>query len=340
MEVIEEMLKKVPKRLHLGFLPTPLEKAEKLTAFLGGPNIFIKRDDCTGLAFGGNKVRKLEFVMADALEKKAEVVITTGGIQSNWARQTAAAAKKLGMETILFLQGEKPQEFQGNLLLDKILGCDIRFAVVNKLDEEGEIKGKFPWTGKIAEEVKEKGKIPYLAPIAAANPLGNMGYITALSELKSQLDEMKIKADYIILATGSGGTQAGIELGVRLLGLKTKVIGISASRHRMEKWDEICELCNETLDFFQLKNHRFTSDEIEVNMDYIGEGYAIPTKECIEAIKLVAQKEGIFLGPVYTGKAMAGLIDLVKKGRFKRDDNVVFIHTGGDTALFGYNSVF
>lgn len=339
MEVIEEMLDKVPK-IQLGFLPTPLEKAEKLTAFLGGPNIFIKRDDCTGLAFGGNKVRKLEFVMGDALEKKAEVVITTGGLQSNWARQTAAAAKKLGMEAILFLQGEKPQEFQGNLLLDKILGADIRFAVVDEAEEEGEIKGEFPWTGKIAEEVKKKGKTPYLAAIGASNPLGNMGYITATDELKNQLDEMKMKADYIVLAVGTGGTQAGVELGVRLLGLKTKVIGISVSRHRMEKCDEICELCNDTLGFFQLKNYRFAPDEIEINMDYIGEGYAIPTRECIEAINLVAQKEGIFLDPVYTGKAMAGLIDLVKKGRFKRDDNVVFIHTGGNTALFEYNSIF
>lgn len=339
MEVIEDMLNKVP-RVQLGFLPTPLEKADKLTAFLGGPNIFIKRDDCTGLAFGGNKIRKLEFVMGDALQKKAEVVITTGGLQSNWARQTAAAAKKLGMEAILFLQGEKPQEFQGNLLLDKILGCDIRFAVVDEAEEEGEIKGTFPWTGKIAEEVKKKGKIPYLAAIGAANPLGNMGYITAVDELKSQLDEMKLKADYIVLATGTGGTQAGVELGVRLLGLKTKVIGISASRHRMEKCDEICELCNETLDFFQIKNYRFTPDEIEVNMDYVGEGYAIPTKECIEAINLVAQEEGIFLDPVYTGKAMAGLIDLIKKGRFEKDDNVVFVHTGGNTALFEYNSIF
>lgn len=332
-------LEKFPQ-VKLAFLPTPLEYAENLTNTLQCPKIFFKRDDCTGLAFGGNKIRKLEFVLADALKKKADTLITTGAPQSNWARQAAAAARKLGMEVILVLAGDKPQEYQGNLLLDKILGCEISFEKVTDLDEEGELEGKFPYTKKIAEEMRKKGKIPYLAALGAENPLGTLGYINALYELKVQLEKMEIDADYIILAEGGGGTQAGIEIGIKLLGLKTKVLGISVSRHRREKCDEVSKLCNETLDFLQLKNYRFSSDKIMVNMDYVGEGYGIPTQECTQAIELVAQKEGVFLDPVYTGKAMAGLIDLVKKGKFKKDDNIVFIHTGGNTANFAYNKIF
>lgn len=325
-------------RVDLACLPTPLEYAQNLTNVLQGPRIFFKRDDCTGLAFGGNKVRKLEFVMADARKRKADVVITAGGLQSNWVRQTAAAAKKLGMEVILVLKGDKPQEYQGNLLLDKMLGCDIRFE--KTIDIEGELEGEFPYTRRLAEEVKKRGKIPYLAALGAENPLGVLGYINALDELKHQLDKMEIEADYIVLAERGGGTQAGVEIGVKLLGLRTKVLGIGVGRGRREECDKVSELCNETLDFLQLGNYQFTPDGVMINMDYVGEGYAIPTKECVEAIKLVAQKEGIILDPVYTAKAMAGLIDLIKKGRFKKDDNVIFIHTGGGIANFAYSQLF
>lgn len=327
-------------RVSLAFLPTPLEYAENLTKLLGGPKIFFKRDDCTGLAFGGNKARKLEFIMADALKKKADVIITTGGPQSNWARQTAAAAKKLGMEVILVLEGNEPQECQGNLLLDHIMGCDIRFEKMTQEEEDKEIQGECPITGKVAEEVKKDNKVPYLASLGAATPLGNLGYINAVDELKDQLDEMGIEANYVALATGTGGTQAGVEIGVKLLGLKTKVLGLSVSRHTREKADEISELCNKTINFLQLENYHFTPDEITVNYDYIGEGYAIPTDECIEAVRTVAQTEGIILDPVYTGKAMAGLIDLIKKDKFKKDENIVFIHTGGGPANFGYHKIF
>ncbi|MBW2121723.1 MAG: pyridoxal-phosphate dependent enzyme, partial [Deltaproteobacteria bacterium] len=268
------------------------------------------------------------------------VMITIGGPQSNWARQMASAARKAGMDVILVLEGEKPDEYQGNLLLDHIMGCELRFEKIDQEEEDREILGECPITGRVAEEVKKEGRIPYAAPLGAATPLGNLGYINAVDELKEQLDRMEVAADYIVLATGTGGTQAGVELGVRLLELETKVIGLSISRHTRDKEDEIAELCNRTMDFLELKDFTVDRKEITVNYDYIGEGYAVPTNECIDAIRTVARTEGIILDPVYTGKAMAGLIDLIRKQRFTRQENVVFIHTGGATANFAYKDLF
>ena len=336
---IKELLKEFD-RVGLTQLPTPLEYAENLTKLLGGPKIFFKRDDCTALAFGGNKTRKLEFVMADAVKKHANVMITIGGLQSNWARQMASAARKLGMEVILILEGKEPETYQGNLLLDHIMGCELRFQEINQEDEDKEILGECPITGRVAEELRKADKIPYTAPLGAATPLGNLGYINAVVELQEQLDEMGIKADYIALATGTGGTQAGLELGVRLLELRTEVVGLSISRHTREKVEEIAELCNKTMDFLELKNFTVDPDEITVNYDYLGDGYAIPTDEGIDAIRTVAKTEGIILDPVYTGKAMSGLIDLIRKNRFRENENIVFVHTGGATANFAYNKLF
>ena len=327
-------------RIKLGFLPTPLQYAERLTRKLGGPRIYFKRDDCTGLAFGGNKVRKLEFVLADAVKKKADVIVTIGGLQSNWARQTAAAAKKLGMEAVLVLDGEEPERYQGNLLLDRILGCDIRFRKITQEEEDAEIFGKMPVTGVVVDELKAQNKIPYVASLGAANPLGNLGYITAMDELNSQLKEQGVEANYLVLGIGSGGTQAGVEIGAKLLDMDLKVIGMSASRHTREKSEELAELCNETADFLSLDNIQFAPGDFTVAYDYIGEGYAIPTKECIEAIRLVAETEGVMLDPVYTGKAMAGLMDWIRKGRFDKHDSVIFLHTGGATANFEYGDHF
>ncbi|MDD3655720.1 MAG: D-cysteine desulfhydrase family protein [Atribacterota bacterium] len=330
------------KRIPLAILPTPLELAKNLTEMLKGPNIYIKRDNCTGLAFGGNKARKLEYIIADMLEKKADTIVTIGGLQSNWARQTAAAAKKLGLGVILVLNGNEPGEYQGNLLLDSILGCDIRFKPYSDEDEQKEETGETPITGEIAEEVRRNGKIPYIIPLGGCNPMGNLGYINAVKELKQQTEEGGIHIDYIITAVGTGGTQVGIELGLRLYRMHTRCFGISISRHIKPKSQEIAELCNKTIQDFApgLACRQFYPDEIEVNDDYIGEGYAIPTKEGIQAIHTVAQAEGVILDPVYTGKAMAGLIDLIKKGKFKKNENIVFLHTGGEIANFAYNKIF
>jgi len=210
--------------------------------------------------------------MADAVKKNAEVMITIGGLQSNWARQMASAARKLGMEVILILEGNEPKEYQGNLLLDQIMGCQLRFQEITQADEDKEIQGECPITGKIADELRKENKVPYTAPLGAASPLGNLGYINAVIELEEQLDSLGITADYIVLATGTGGTQAGLELGVRLLDLDTKVIGLSISRHTREKVDEISELCNQTMDFLKLNNFQIDPKDVIVNYDYMGKG--------------------------------------------------------------------
>jgi L-cysteate sulfo-lyase len=327
-------------RVPLTNLPTPLEPAKNLTRLLDGPNIYFKRDDCTALAFGGNKTRKLEYVMADAVKKGANVMITIGGLQSNWARQMASAARKLGMDVVLVLEGKKPAIYQGNLLLDHIMGCELRFQEIPQEEEDREIQGECPITGQIAEDLRKKGKVPYAAPLGAATPLGNLGYMNAVLELKEQTERMGIRMDYIVVTTGTGGTQAGVELGVKLLNLQTKVVGLSISRHTREKAEEIAELCNKTLQFLGVKGSELSPRDISVNYDYMGKAYGIPTEQGIEAIKTVAREEGVILCPVYTGKAMAGLIDLTQKGFFKKGENVVFLHTGGGTANFAYNHIF
>jgi len=238
------------------------------------------------------------------------------------------------------LNGKEPEEYQGNLLLDSILGCDIRFKPYTDEEEQREQAGETPITGDIAEEVKKNGKVPYIIPLGGCNPIGNLGYINAVKELKKQSEEKNMNIDYIISAVGTGGTQAGIELGLKLYEMNTKCYRISISRHIKPKSQEITDLCNKTIKHFKLKIHQFFSNEITVNYDHIGKGYAIPTNECIEAIRIVARTEGIILDPVYTGKAMAGLIDLIKKGEFKKDENIIFLHTGGTTANFAYNKIF
>ncbi len=326
--------------MPLAFLPTPLEFAENLTKKLNGPKIYFKRDDCTGLAFGGNKTRKLEYIMYDVLKNKTDVVITIGGLQSNWARQTAAAAKKLGLDVILILNGEKPNYFQGNLLLDHILGCNIIFKPYTDEEEQMEEAGQTPITGETAKKIRKDGKIPYVIPLGGVTPLGNLGYINAIQELKKQSEEININIDHIVSAVGTGGTCSGIELGLRLFDMNTKHYGISISRHIKPKNLEIADLCNRTIDELKFNCKKFTPGDIEINYDYIGEGYAIPTKDCIEAINITAQTEGIILDPVYSGKAMAGLIDLIKKKKYKKEETVVFLHTGGQTGNFSYNNFF
>jgi len=324
-------------RVPLTPLPTPLEFAANLSHFLGGPRIFFKRDDLTALAFGGNKTRKLEFIMADAIEKKADVVVTLGGVQSNWARQTASAARRLGMDVALVLEGEEPEQYQGNLLLDYLMGCDLRFVGRIPQDvEDKEIAGECPITGEVAGEIRAKGRAPYIAPLGGATPLGNLGYVSAAVELERQFSDMGISPQYLALATGTGGTQAGLALGVETLGAKTRVMGLSISRHTRPKEEEISELCNRTAEMLGMKHPRFCADHIDVTYDYVGAGYGVPTEEGIEAIKIVAGTEGIILDPVYSGKAMAGVIDLVRRGVLKKGEDVVFLHTGGAAAGFAY----
>ncbi len=320
-------------RLHLANLPTPLYQASRLSAILGGPRIFIKREDMTGLALGGNKARKLEFLLADAQQKGIDTVITTGSSQSNFALQLATAAHKLGMKPYLVLFKGVHPELQGNLLLHHILGSKVNIVEVEPSEGFGDTMLQRMY--ELADELRRKGHTPLVIPGGGSIPLGTVGWVEAAEEIWRQLQEQRINAQYLILATGTGGTQAGLAIGVKELGSPFKVIGISVNYSSLEAVKKIVTLGNATADLLGL-TARLTPEEVTVYDEYVGEGYGIVTKSSIDAIKLVAQTEGIFLDPVYTGKAMAGFIDLIQRGKFTAEDSVIFIHTGGIPALFAY----
>ncbi len=340
---IPDVMKKIQKfpKLDLIHLPTPFKKLDNLTKELGGPNIFIKRDDMTGLAFGGNKSRKLEFIMQDVLAKKADTIVTWAGLQSNWCLQTAAAARKFGITPILILFDvyDLPAEYDGNLLLDLFLGADIRIEQVKKgsvlhLEKVDEI------LEETAAEVKKKGHTPYIAPIGGSAtggsmdiPLGAISYVNAFAEMLEQAIEAGIDVDYVIHASGSGGTQAGLAVGAKAVSDEARVLGISVSEEKSTYADYVMDIARNTDTALNMKLG-LEKDDIIVLDEYLGEGYGEVDKEVTEAIRFMSAKEGIFLDPVYTGKAMVALIDLVKKGYFRREDNVVFFHTGGTAALF------
>jgi len=321
-------------RISLGNYPTPLTEAHHLSAVLGGPRIIIKRDDLSGLALGGNKCRKLEFVMADAKLKGIDTVITTGSSQSNFALQMAAAARKLDMEAYLVLFKGVHPETQGNLLLNNILDSKVRIIELDPSELlGGTIMVKM---NALADELSQQGRHPLVIPAGAHTPIGTTGWVNAADEIWQQLQAQNIDAHYLVVTNGSTGTQTGLEVGVKYLKLPLKVIGISIFNKAANAINEVVNMANETAKFLNL-DLTFAPDEITVYDDYIGEGYGISTDGCIQAIRLVAQTEGIFLDPVYTGKAMAGFIDLIHKGKFTAKDTVVFIHSGGIPALFAYD---
>ena len=326
--------------VKLAHLPTPMERMRTLSSGLNGPTLYIKRDDQTGLAFGGNKARKLEFVIADALMKKSDVIITWAGIQSNWCRQTAAAARAFGINPILvlFKRPEAPAGYDGNLLLDFILDADIRII---KPKEDEEINTE-EIINRIAEDEREKGNNPYIVPVGGSRvggsmvePLGAISYTKAFLEIYREAKKKKIRISHIILATGSGGTQAGLIVGAKALGTSIEIVGISVSREKASVKENVSTIANDTAETLGLRM-TFSPDEVVVFDEYLGEGYGILNQEIADAIRLIAKKEGIILDPVYTGKAMAGMLDLIKKGYLTKSDGVVFLHTGGTPALFVY----
>lgn len=314
------------KRVEIASLPTKLEKVERFEKKIGEIDLWIKRDDNTGLALGGNKARKLEFLLADAKDKGCEIVLTTGGAQSNHARMTAAGARKLGMTPILTLKGKKPTTIQGNLLLDKLLDADIRFFDVESYNHI------YPEMENIIKEEKYKDKKPYIINLGGSNEIGALGYVNAFIELDKQAEEMGIKIDTIVNSVGSGGTHAGLLAGAKLLGKETEVIGISVSEEKRVFQEDIAKITNDCGKLFG-KEWDIDPKEVKILDDYIGDGYGIPSNEGMDAIYLLAQTEGIILDPVYSGKGMAGLMDLTEKGKFK-GETVVFFHTGGTPALF------
>lgn len=321
-------------RIHIADLPTPLDQAPNLAADLGLERLFIKRDDNTGLALGGNKARKLEYLMAEAQAAGTDVVLACGGPQSNHVRMTAAAAKRLGMACIIFMPRESvPERFEGNLLLDVLLGAELRF--LPNLGFAGLERAMAQEEARLLEE----GRTPYVIPIGGSTPLGALGYVTAVRELAGQLKEYGYDSADIVVALGTGGTLAGIALGTYLFMPESRLIGISvvmsatAIRPKVER---IAVNASKLI----LVDHEPGLERIEVYDQYLGEGYGIPTAECKNAILLTARTEGIVLDPVYTGKAMSGLVDLACRGQIGRDRPVVFWHTGGAPALFAYDDLF
>ena len=323
-------------RARIAHLPTPLEPMERLTKHLGGPRLWIKRDDCTGLASGGNKTRKLEFLMGEALKLGADTLITQGATQSNHARQTAAAAAKFGMECHLLLEdriGNNSPDYtlNGNVLLDQLHGASISKRA-GGADMNAEM-------ATLAEDLKAKGKKPYVIPGGGSNPTGALGYVNCGFELVSQANDRGLKISHVVHATGSAGTQAGLVTGLVALNSQIPVLGIGVRAPKDKQEQSVFDLACRTADHMGISGV-VKREHVVANTDYVGPGYGLPTEGMIEALKLVARMEGILLDPVYSGKGMAGLIDLVTSGFFAKDEDVVFLHTGGSAGLFGYPNIF
>jgi len=308
------------ERIVLAHLPTPIEPLPRLTKLLQGPRLFIKRDDLTGLGLGGNKTRKLEYLAADALAQGCRTLITTGAVQSNHCRQVAAAAARLGLGCILVLAGEDPGSRQGNLLLDELSGAKLVFVP----KEERDLRLQQAFT-----HAEEDGMQPYLIPYGGSNPIGVQGYIQAMQELQDQ----NLQPDWIVLASSSGGTQAGLILGAQQTGFSGRILGISVDKSEDELTQTIMALANQTAAWLGI-DKKIESEDVLVNDAYCQAGYGVLQPAETEAIRLFARTEGILLDPVYTGRAAAGLIDLIRKGFFSPDETVLFWHTGGIPALF------
>lgn len=306
-------------RLRFAHLPTPVESLSRLSAALGGPTLLVKRDDQTGLALGGNKTRKLEYLLAEAVSHGARTLITAGAAQSNHCRQTAAAARRFGLDCILVLSGE-PQEPSGNLLLDMLLGVEIVWTRRENRDADLQAAFQSAW---------DAGRRPYLIPYGGSSPTGAAGYFTALQELLEQ----GVRPDWIVFASSSGGTHAGLAAGKRLLGYDGELLGISIDEPQDVLCQRVADLATRTAELLG-EPVSITPQDILVNADYLGEGYGIPGELESEAISLFARHEGLLLDPVYTGRAAGGMIDLIRRDFFPRGSTVLFWHTGGAPALF------
>ena len=308
-------------RLHFAHLPTPVETLPALSARLGGPTLLVKRDDQTGLAFGGNKTRKLEFLTADARAQGADLLITGGAAQSNHCRQTAAAAARLGLACTLVLAGEPPRNPTANLLLDQLLGANIVWTTNDARDETMK---------RVEEEARRAGRAPYLIPYGGSNEVGALGYVFAMQELMQQ----DVRPDWIVVASSSGGTQAGLTVGARLFGYEGRILGVSIDKPEVElSRDIVAALAARTARKLG-EDLTFNASDILVDDGYLGGGYGVMGPPEIEAIRLFARTEGLLLDPVYTGRAAAGLLDLIRQGFFKKGEAVLFWHTGGTPALF------
>lgn len=311
--------------------PTPIESMPRLTELLGGPRLFIKRDDCTGLAMGGNKTRKLEFLVGEAMQEKADMLITQGAVQSNHVRQTAAAACKVGMKCHVLLERRVPDrdssyEETGNVLLDNLFGATYEFRP-SGLDMNAEALA-------VSENMRANGHRPYFIPGGGSNATGALGYARCAQEIAEHTRATGETFDWLVMATGSTGTQAGLVAGFHAIGHNLPVMGVSVRQPRERQMNAVHGLTQKTLE--TLGSDGVPLSKILVDDGYVGEGYGIPAESTLEAIRLLARQEGILLDPVYSAKGMAGLIGMIRQGFFKATENVLFLHTGGSTALFAY----
>jgi D-cysteine desulfhydrase family pyridoxal phosphate-dependent enzyme len=336
-------LEAVP-RVRLAHLPTPLEALSRLSERFPGTPFFLKRDDQTGLAFGGNKARKLEFILGDVKARGADSLVTWAGVQSNWCRQVAAATARMDIRSVLVLLKKPgmPLGEDGNLLLDRVLGADVRVVEATGSKSFLELENVREHVGPVVEGERKKGRRPYLAPVGGSlmegdmtRPLGALGYVLGFMELFEQARERGLTLGTVVLATGSAGTQAGLLVGARLLSPSTRVVGISVAAPSAAVTAYVKTIANATL--AELGEEPSVAEEdVIVTDDYLGEGYGIMNQAVVDAVAFVAREEGVLLDPVYTGKAMAGTMDLAEKGFFLRGEPVVFLHTGGTPALFPY----
>jgi D-cysteine desulfhydrase len=325
---------KFPARIQLAALPTPIQKLERLSEQWGGPEIFVKRDDLTGMTLSGNKIRKLEFVIAEARDQDADLLITCGGIQSNHARATAVSATKLGMKSYLVLRGQEGGEADGNLLLDFLVGAKVKYITPEDYSTRAD-----EIMADLAEDLKEEGHHPYVIPEGASTELGAIGYLAATEEIVMQLQNLKLQFDYLVCADGSGGTHAGLLLGQKFYHQKYQVVGINVCDDEAYFVDKISSISKKAIDRFDL-DVDFKKEDVKIIDGYVGEGYALNRQEEIYFIKQVALTEGLILDPVYTGKALFGVRDQILKGLFKKGEKILFIHTGGLFGLFPKRALF
>lgn len=321
-------------RFRCAHLPTPLEPMRRLGAHLGGAKLWIKRDDCTGLATGGNKARKLEYLVGDALAREADILLTHGALQSNHVRQTAAAAAIAGMDCEALFEhrvddADADYKTSGNALLTGMLGA-ARSDFAKDTDMDAALEAA-------AEKLRRAGRRPYVIPGGGSNPLGASGYARCALELAMQAADAGMRIDHVVHATGSAGTQAGLLAGCQALGAPFAVLGIGVRAPQSEQEEKVFQLARATFAHLGFEGE-LPRESVRANCDYIGAGYGLPTDGMLEAVSLLARMEGILLDPVYAGKGMAGLIDLIRAREFPAGDNIVFVHTGGAAALFGYRA--
>lgn len=315
-------------RVRLGAFPTPMQEMPRLSQLLGR-NVLIKRDDLSGLALGGNKARKLEFLIGDAHTRGCDTVIATGFLQSNNVVQTAAASTRHGMHCIVVLEGERPKDLRGNLVLSLYLGADIRYAGTRRPSDV---------VNEVVEEVSSQGGAPYPTPPGGSSGIGVLGFVVAMAEARRQLAQLGQEIDAIVVPTGTGGTQAGMVLGAKLLGWQVPVIGVSTGKSQRELRDAIPAMAAECARVFHSRE-QIKPSELIVYEEFFGAGYALPCSPDFDAIRTVARTEGIFTDPVYTGRAMHGMFEILRRGEIPGDRPILFWHTGGLAALFAIDEV-